>query len=356
MNALFDQGRSGGLRARIRAEFPPLEQPLQSEDDITREWQKGERPVVTVLCATFNHVEFIADALRGFLIQRTTFPFEVVVRDDASTDGTQSVIEEFAQRYPRIIRAVLNPRNRLQQGVRPVHDYPNLITGEFSALCQGDDFWVDPDKLQRQVDHLRCNPSVVLTAGATLCVRASDGSTTVTGEVGAEVIYPNLPHSYHHTSTYLVRSQAYREIIARHLIPTGLYGDTPLRHLIRLQGRISALPGTFSVYWIHDGGVWSSLDDRRKSESHIEMYARLARAMPIRHKPEMIRELVRHAARLAFLRSSGTSPRFDHVPFWRRQPVRRRWRLLRSALAISVVALRTPRPPQQPSATEAAPR
>ena len=100
------------------------------------------QPVVSICCPTYNHVNYIEAAICGFLAQETTFPFEIIVRDDASTDGTAEIVRQYSRRYPNIIRAVIEKENQLNKGVRPIHVWPSLATGEFIALCEGDDFWV----------------------------------------------------------------------------------------------------------------------------------------------------------------------------------------------------------------------
>lgn len=116
-------------------------------------------PVVSILCTTYNHEAFIREALEGFLAQRTSFPFEVVVHDDASKDGTADIIREVAAQHPDIIRPILQTENQYsQERGRVTRIMRAAARGEFIALCEGDDQWIDPGKLQRQVDHLRAHP------------------------------------------------------------------------------------------------------------------------------------------------------------------------------------------------------
>ena len=118
------------------------------------------RPVkVSVLCTTYNHEPYIRRCLEGFVSQETDFPFEVLVNDDASSDGTAAVVREFAERYPGIIRPFLQEKNLYSQGIN-IYDavfYP-VVRGEYIAACEGDDCWIDPHKLQRQADFLDAHP------------------------------------------------------------------------------------------------------------------------------------------------------------------------------------------------------
>ena len=140
------------------APCPPGPLPV---DELTRKWGGG-RPVVSIRCTTYQHADFIGDALAGFLGQRTEFPFEVVVTDDASTDGTADVVADHVDRYPGVVRAELRTEN-LRQQRRPGRVPPAGpgLHGEFIAICEGDDYWTDPLKLARQVAHLRARPDCI---------------------------------------------------------------------------------------------------------------------------------------------------------------------------------------------------
>lgn len=122
-----------------------------------------ESVVVTVRCLTYNHMPFIRKSLEGFVMQKTNFRFEVVIHDDASTDGTADVVREFAEKYPEIIVPVLEKENLYSKGggriSRVLEPY---MRGKYVAYCEGDDYWTDPLKLQKQVDFLEAHPDYVL--------------------------------------------------------------------------------------------------------------------------------------------------------------------------------------------------
>lgn len=115
---------------------------------------------VIVWCLTYNQKAFIRDALNGFVMQQTNFPFEVVVHDDASTDGTTDIILEYAEQYPEIIKPMVEKENQWQKGgLKHIIGIMNEQhrRGRYIAFCEGDDYWTDPNKLQRQVDFLDRN-------------------------------------------------------------------------------------------------------------------------------------------------------------------------------------------------------
>lgn len=111
---------------------------------------------VSISCITYNHAPYIRQALDGFIMQKTNFRFEVLIHDDCSTDGTDDIIREYAAKYPDIIKPLYEKENQYQNG-KPhgsvVWNFPRA-KGKYIALCEGDDYWTDPHKLQKQVDFL----------------------------------------------------------------------------------------------------------------------------------------------------------------------------------------------------------
>jgi glycosyltransferase involved in cell wall biosynthesis len=148
-----------GADGRSLAELVPRPPEPPSEDAIVARWGGDLAPRVTVICTTFNHVRYVEDALRGFLTQETDFPFEIIVHDDASTDGTADVLRAWAARYPRLIRLIARETNLYSTGVYPFSTLQGLPRGELIATCEGDDYWHDPGKLAKQAHFLFDNPS-----------------------------------------------------------------------------------------------------------------------------------------------------------------------------------------------------
>ena len=111
--------------------------------------------LVSICCITYNHEKYIRDAIEGFLMQKTDFPFEVLIHDDASTDGTADIIREYETKYPDIIKPIYQTENQYSKGIKisATYNYPRA-KGKYIALCEGDDYWIDPYKLQKQVDFL----------------------------------------------------------------------------------------------------------------------------------------------------------------------------------------------------------
>ena len=114
---------------------------------------------VSVICTAYNHEKYIRDALEGFVSQKTDFRFEVLVNDDASTDGTAAIIREYAVKYPDIIRPVYQTENLYSQGVKIWRDVLlPMARGSYIAFCEGDDYWCDDGKLAVQKAYLDTHP------------------------------------------------------------------------------------------------------------------------------------------------------------------------------------------------------
>lgn len=128
---------------------------LRTEDEIIANW-KGDidKPVVSICCITYNHEPYIEDALEGFLIQETDFPFEILIHDDASTDRTADIIREYEAKYPRLIKPIYQTENQysktIHQSINGRFNISRAI-GEYLMFCEGDDYWISKNKLDRQL-------------------------------------------------------------------------------------------------------------------------------------------------------------------------------------------------------------
>lgn len=130
-----------------------------------------KKPLVSICCITYNHKNYIRDAVKGFLMQKTDFPIEIIIYDDASTDGTAEIIKEYAKKYEDLIIPIFQTENQYSKGVKIFSSYVFPITrGRYVALCEGDDYWIDPLKLQKQHDYMENNVNCSLTTHAAIVV------------------------------------------------------------------------------------------------------------------------------------------------------------------------------------------
>jgi len=120
-------------------------------------WEADAQPMVSIACLTYNHEKYIRDTLEGFLIQKTTFPVEILIHDDASTDKTADIIRDYESRYPNLFKVIYQTENQYSKGNKPARINRGRAKGKYVALCEGDDYWTDTLKLQKQVDFLEEN-------------------------------------------------------------------------------------------------------------------------------------------------------------------------------------------------------
>lgn len=123
-----------------------------------------DRPIiVSIWCLTYNHEKYIRQCLDGFVMQKTSFRFEAIVHDDASTDGTADIVREYAEKYPDIIKPIIETENQYSKKDGSLERImEKSCTGKYVALCEGDDYWTDPMKLQKQVGWLEEHPEYVM--------------------------------------------------------------------------------------------------------------------------------------------------------------------------------------------------
>ena len=121
-------------------------------------------PLVSIRCLVYNHEPYLRQCLDGFVMQQTTFPFEAIVHDDASTDGSAAILREYAEKYPDIIKPIYETENQWGKGtISKSMDAAMHPNSKYIASCEGDDYWTDPNKLQIQVDFLENHPDFSLT-------------------------------------------------------------------------------------------------------------------------------------------------------------------------------------------------
>lgn len=118
------------------------------------------QPLVSINCITYNHEKYIRQALDSFLMQKTNFKYEILIHDDASTDNTAEIIREYCKKYPNVIKPILQKENQQSKGIKKISYKFNHLRaqGKYIAICEGDDYWIDPYKLQKQIDYLESNP------------------------------------------------------------------------------------------------------------------------------------------------------------------------------------------------------
>lgn len=223
--------------------------------------------MVSVCCITYNHEQYIAGALDSFLMQKTGFEFEILVGEDCSTDATRSVIEEYAVRYPERIKLIAHPEN-----IGAIRNQVDVITrarGKYIALCDGDDFWTDPQKLQKQVDFLEANPEYVICCHHTRVIDENEETVYLKKTpVSMEFDYQDVllgKREETRICSLMIRNIDAVRAVGQESWYFDTYGTDTLFKLYALANtgkKIFVLPEVMACYRLHTGGIWSMIDSR----------------------------------------------------------------------------------------------
>jgi glycosyltransferase involved in cell wall biosynthesis len=223
-----------------------------------------EKPLVSILCATYNQKDFIAQTIEGFLMQKVNFPIEIIVHDDASTDGTADIVRKYEAEHPNLIKGIYQTENQYSKktGIWQNFIYPRA-TGKYYAECEGDDYWSDPDKLQKQVDFLETHPEYSACVHRCKCLNCKTNSfgTSFPNETQErdfsinEIILGG--GGFWGTNTVVCRPVFLPDYEAEFwkLSPVG---DFPHALSLATHGKIHYLPQEMSVYRLFAKGSWSS--------------------------------------------------------------------------------------------------
>ena len=174
-----------------------------------------QKPLVSIISITYNHEPYIRECLDGFLMQKVDFPIEIIVHDDASTDHTADIIREYYEKRPDLFHVIIERENQQSRHTRVGLRLYDLAQGKYVALCEGDDYWIDPLKLQKQVDCCENNDVIGCVSYHYL---DKDGVRTLDDfRRDVTVITKEMTNlHYFHTSTYVFRTSAVVEALKRY--------------------------------------------------------------------------------------------------------------------------------------------
>lgn len=217
------------------------------------------RPLVSICCVTYNHEQFIAQCLDGFVMQQTNFTFEILVHEDASTDKTAIIVKEYEANYPQLFRCIYQNENQFQKQNTLINILFPLSRGKYLTLCEGDDYWTDPFKLQKQVDFLESSPSFSGIFHETqIIIEPSKLKGAIYGREAPDVCTPEdtiSNGSLFHTSSFLFKKSA--GIIPQWFTKV-VSADMALFSIVAGFGPLKKIPEVMSVYRKHDASLTSS--------------------------------------------------------------------------------------------------
>jgi len=221
--------------------------------------KSSDNPVVSICCVTFNHKEFIKEAIEGFLLQKTTFPIEIIIHDDASTDGTTEIIRSYEKKFPLVIKPIYQKENQWSKGKRITPIAISRAKGKYVALCEGDDYWTDPMKLQKQVDFLNGNCDFAGCFHTTQQIYFPSGKLgKIYGQTCPDIVNTQDTlslYSLFHTSSFLFRRLC---LTLPDWFTSVTSGDMALFSIISKSGSLKKIDCIMSVYRKHEGGVTSN--------------------------------------------------------------------------------------------------
>lgn len=224
---------------------------------------------VSVLCEVYNHGPYLRDCLEGFVMQKTTFPFEILVHDDASTDCSADIIREYEEKYPNLFKPIYQTENQYSKGINIWFSiqFPRA-KGKYIALCEGDDYWIDPLKLQKQVDFLEQNERYGLCCSASRVFNQEE--QRFVGVKGSSLCekYETIIQGFNdiNTATALFRTDLLRRCVIDlySFLPGELLFDTALWYWFSYYGFVRFLAEELAVYRVLPESACHTKDEQKQ--------------------------------------------------------------------------------------------
>lgn len=262
---------------------PRLQKPVRITEQV---WPQGTVPMVSVFNWAYNHVEFIRESIESILMQETTFPVEIIVHDDASTDNTTEIIREYEAKYPQLFRNIIQQGNQWSKGKNVMAAMFKAPRGKYVALTHGDDYWTDCLKLNKQVDLLDRNPQY------TLCHHRVAYKNEITKQDMVE--FPEPAYRVNNLSGKLLVERNFIQTCATMLVLDAVksnaacqtmsnmpLGDWPLFSRVTYKRSIAYLDECMAVYRIHSNSYWSALSQSKREKLSEDMARQMMKCRPI---------------------------------------------------------------------------
>lgn len=287
--------------------------------------------MASINCVTYNHKNYIGQALESFLMQKTNFAFEILVHDDASTDGTGEIIREYAKRYPDKIKPLIQTENQYSQGIDNISGAFNFprARGKYIFMCDGDDYFNSPDKLQKQVDYMEANP------GCTLCIHSA--AIELAGNLRALAPKQMRPYCGNRIisaeeivdkpSGYAMSSMAFPASLVKKLPDYYVdcpVGDTPIQLMAAAKGYGYYMDEPMSVYRVGVSGSWTAEgktgDYARKQQAYYERMKKVYEEYDAATNGDL-KEAIKSADKRTYYHTMVNTRRFEEI----RKPEYRRY-------------------------------
>lgn len=239
---------------------------------------------LSIICNTYNHERYIEDALNSFLRQKCDFRYEILIHDDASTDNTQSIIKDFQKRYPEIVKPIFQKENQYSKNIRisEMFQFPR-VRGDYIAFCEGDDYWIDDNKLNKQVFFLDRNPNIDICAHGAQIVVANTKEIIGTITPAKKDIIFNLDDVILGGGGFVAtNSLVYRSRLTRNppSFRKFLALDYSMQIYGSLRGGMGYLGDVMSSYRIASDSSWT-LRMKKNPEKYVELIEKVNKMLDI---------------------------------------------------------------------------
>lgn len=245
-----------------------------------------DRPLLSVLMITYNHEKFIAQAIESVLMQRVSFPIELVIGEDRSPDGTRAIVERYARQHPDLIRPLLREAN--VGAVRNFAETFDACRGEYVAMLEGDDYWTYPHKLQKQVEFLQAHPASSASFHDALLITDETGETRryCDPKPSSLVSVENLLSWNCVPTCSLVYRREYVAVRPPSLSRLSMQ-DWPINLLLAQRGDLGYIDEPWSAYRIHAGGMWSAMSEATRWKNILQLYQAIGPCLDTRYRPRL---------------------------------------------------------------------
>lgn len=246
---------------------------------------------VSISCITYNQKKYIRKALDSFLMQKTSFAYEIIVHDDASTDGTAEIVKEYAEKYPDKIKAILQKENQFSKRKRIFAEYiAPKIRGKYVAFCEGDDYWTDSCKLQKQYEAMEQQPGCVAAVHSVQGISEDESKLirkfpeiqmnmgVIRGKNVAELILKDNEWLFH-TSSYFIRTEVLRNAIEENMefYMKPVFGDESMMLLCAMNGEFYYIDEVMSNYRM--GAIGSTVANEARKRNHLQQKEKYDRVL-----------------------------------------------------------------------------
>jgi len=228
----------------------------------------NDAPMVSIVCDVYNHEPYLHDCLEGFVKQVVSFPIEVLIHDDCSTDKSAEIIKEYVAKYPHLFKPIYQKVNQYSQGISTWAKFQiPRAQGKYIALCEGDDYWTDPNKLQKQVDYMEQHSEIDLCCTASQQYVQKTGKFIGHGGTNLCEKYDTCIMGYNDifTATTLIRTDSFRKCYAelKSFLSQDLIIDTAYWYWFAYYNKIKYFDEETAVYRILENSACHTTDNTK---------------------------------------------------------------------------------------------